>query len=215
MIKLYSLVAEITQSKTHHARFLNTLASMELTGAQKLSRLLPSMHLSTFFLEHIAEEYRHAYFLRTLAEKVAFPQSLKPHTIFCPHLSRGYISTLERSLSCLLREKNLADKNHIKNRVYLLSTFAIESRALIFYEIYQQVLDNNPLNISVRSILSEEKKHLSTIKSYISQDSALNNLCELSLALEKRLFERWMSEIYAIIKKEETTECMNKTLCLS
>lgn len=178
----------------HHARFLNTLSLMELCGAQKLSRMLPSQPRSSFLLEHIAEEYRHAFFLRHLANKVA-PASIEdynPETVWCLNHSKRYINSIERTI-CLMLHRD-GHETH-SSWVYLLSTLAIELRALPFYTLYQAALDEHQLGISVKSVISEEEHHLLEIQQRIKTALMPSGLVNAALEIEHTEFARWIKAL--------------------
>lgn len=198
------LFKKIIRNKKLHACFLNTLSLMELLGAHKLSRLVPFLGHKTSFLEHVSEEFRHAYFLRTLAQKIGEDaiNSYDALHVIALHKSRTYINHMHRHVCLLLKQEALNDPALFKWRVYLLSTLAIETRALPFYEAYQNELNIAGLRISVKSVIAEEANHLAEIKKLIESDPPLGSLIEPSLTVEKRLFNRWLnmlqSEIFAV-----------------
>lgn len=195
------LLRSVINDKNTHARFLNTLSLMELLGAHKLARLVPSLGQSTTFLEHVAEEFRHAYFLRTLAQKVWGKEisEYQSATLFAERASRAYINKLNRHLCLLLKHENLL--NDIKRRAYLLSTLVIEMRALPFYRAYQEALHEAGIALSVKSILSEEEQHLARITEQLASDAALLPLVEPSIALENMLFSAWLAAVDQDLKK--------------
>ncbi len=193
------IFALVLTNNEHHARFLNTLSLMELSGAKKLARLVDHQS-SAFLLEHVAEEFRHAYFLRKLAQKIAgFDMNFSEHFLLPSRAAKNYISTLDRCVCLLLKKYDLADKNLIKERAYLLTTFAVESRALPFYEAYQENLKRLNIPISVKSIISEEDNHLNQVKEQLKSDHDLAILIEPTLALENRLFQLIISQMVEAI----------------
>jgi rubrerythrin len=190
-------ILKIIEQKELLSSLLNTLSLMELCGAQKLSRLIPELGSHTFFLEHVAEEYRHAYFLRVQAEKILDRQipGFKNHEILAAAQSRRYINNIERSISILLKKENLYDCHKIKWRVYILSTLVIEKRALAFYQEFQDALTYYNIGISVKSVIAEEKKHLDEILHLAEKDPAILPLLNACQQIEDSLFERWISAI--------------------
>ncbi len=190
----YQLIFEhVLSTNEQHARFLNTLSLMELCGAKKLAHLVSTRQCETFLLEHVAEEFRHAYFLRKLATKIAgleldysYPQ------LFHARKAKRYIINLDRLVCLLLKQHALADPASIKERAYLLATFAIESRALPFYKAYQEALERKGIPISVKSIISEEESHLNFIKNELATNAALLELTNNVIAIETKLFNSWI-----------------------
>lgn len=193
------LFNKIISDQRVHIRFLHTLSLMELLGAHKLSRLVPYLGHSTAFLEHVAEEFRHAYFLRSLAEKLSkdSPTLLVSAHPLAKRASCNYINHLHRLVCLLLKKVGLYCPSSIKNRAYLLSTLAIETRALPFYQSYQQALSEHGLAISVKSILSEETRHLAEMKAQTVEDQALLPVIDRCLAIEKKLYNHWLASLEA------------------
>lgn len=189
------VLRNIISNKSVHARFLNTLSLMELLGAQKLARLVPYLGHRTAFLEHVAEEFRHAYFLRSLAEKLCGNEvpNFSTFTLCAERESRNYINKLHLQICLLLKRAQLTAD--IKRRAYLLSTLAIETRALPLYRAYQKALQDAGIPLSVKSILSEEERHLAQINEELALDAALLPLIEGSVALENTLFTAWLAAL--------------------
>lgn len=221
MIEHQKIFEQIVRSPRVHARFLNTLAFMELAGAQYLSKLVPYLGSTTYFLEHVAEEYRHAFFLRKLGEKIAGHtiSGFTSDTLYCSRLSRGYITNLQRQICLLLKSCGLHEPHIIKQRTYLLSTFAIETRALVFYQAYQAALDHAEIALSVRSIISEEEDHLAIMNTLLAQDPDCGRLLNRCLELEHQLFNAWFNEIIQHISQaafsSEKPEALRKDLIVS
>jgi rubrerythrin len=192
----------VVRNTQWHARFLNTLSLMELCGAQKLSSLLRSEPSSTFLLEHVAEEYRHAYFLRRLANKLGNKNftSFDETQVFAKSESIRYINHLDRYISLELR--SFPKKSRLR-LLYLLTTAAIEQRALPFYRMYQEILDEENLCLSVKSIISEEEHHLASITNAIAIEKLPEDLLRTSCAFEHDLFTRWLNAIADDLNKIE------------
>lgn len=189
------VLRNIVRDASIHARFLNTLSLMELLGAQKLAGLVPYLGHRTAFLEHVAEEFRHAYFLRSLAEKLSRSEirNFNKFTLCAEQPSRNYINKLHLKICLLLKREQLTAD--IKRRAYLLSTLVIETRALPFYKAYQEALDEAGLTLNVKSILAEEERHLALIKEELALDAALLPLIDESTALENALYSAWLAAI--------------------
>lgn len=192
------ILRAIVANNACHARFLNTLSLMELCGAQKLSRLFKTLPAVDFLLEHVAEEYRHAFFLRRLANKLApkTSRSFSNSDVFAKAQSVFYISHLDRRIS--LQLKSWPQKSPIR-LAYLLTTAAIEQRALPFYQMYQCILDEAQAGFSLKSIISEEENHLSFILQQITEEQLPKNLLETCYWLEQDLFLAWMNAVAAEI----------------
>lgn len=193
-IKEKTLLSEIVQNTNAHARFLNTLSFMEMCGANKLSQAIDKSHFSTFILEHVAEEYRHAYFLRRLANKISAIaiDDYSRENVFCKRQSRAYIFDLDRRVSIALRHHQ-----ELRNPMmcYLLVTHAIEQRALSFYNLYQEMLDRHGTCISVRSIISEELDHLKEMEKKLNATQLPTDILNACSDIEAQLFGLWINSL--------------------
>lgn len=190
------LLSLIVTNNDYNARFLNTLSLMELCGARKLADNSKYIGFNNFFLEHIAEEFRHAFFLRHLAQKISTVSvnNYDNTKIFCPKESRSYIHSIDRSVSIALRSyKN--DK--IYQLSYFLTTLVIERRAMLFYKLYQHVLDEYKVSISVRSIISEEADHLSYMENQIKKMSLPQEIVDKAIFAEEKFFTIWFNALIA------------------
>jgi hypothetical protein len=190
-----NLLWQIVTNKSLHARFLNTLSLMEFCGAQRISTAIPYLTADSFLLEHVAEEYRHAYFLRRLANKFLNAQinSFDKKTVFCISKSKNYIRHIDFKIYRLLRDEH--SLNPSRHLCYLLSTYVIEHRALPFYNYYQSVLDRCGMPINVKSIISEESKHLEKMSREISNLSLASITLRQCFKIENQCFSNWVKNI--------------------
>lgn len=197
-----SLLLTIVQSPMLHARFLNTLSLMELLGAQKLSRFIVRSRPSTFLLEHVAEEYRHAFFLRRLARKLAnnLVDDFTKSSVFCMRLSMRYINNLDRQILVTLKDHGYQKHDRRIYLTYLLTTLAIERRALPFYTSYQAILDHERIPISVKSIISEEEDHLRHINTHVEQEQLSCELIDDCVMLESINYDAWLNALALSIR---------------
>lgn len=199
------LLEKLIKNPEHHYRFLNTLSLMELCGAQKLSRLGAHVNYSAFWLEHVAEEYRHAFYLRHLAGKVAKKNidSYHKNNVLCLPKRFNYISSIDRNISLLLSKFNLlGTDNYTYN--YLLTTLVIELRALPFYETYQSALQEAEAPISVKSIISEEEDHLSAIINLMQDMNMPKDAVNEAMLIEHRAYCRFITALEHAIKLAST-----------
>jgi rubrerythrin len=204
------LLHKIVQNREWHARFLNTLSLMELCGAQRLARAMLSCPQRTFLLEHVAEEYRHAYFLRRLANKVAERDlaTFDEENVFCHKQSSSYIKSVDRRICISIKHHAIS---FITNIAYLLTTLVIEQRALPFYTLYQQVIEEHRIPISLKSLITEEEHHLSEINQEITDTDLPTDLVNDCLANEKILFDRWLSHVTAALNEKEQNRKEERT----
>lgn len=194
---MFDGVQKIISTPKLHSRFLNTLAMMEFLGAQKISSSLSFLTPTADLLEHVNEEYRHAYFLRAQALKLDINNNSfdRCHTMNF-HRSRSYLLKLDALIARRLKQHYGA--GFLKKWPYLLTTYAIEKRALPFYESYQTMLSNIGSPIKIQSIISEEKSHLLTIEKEIASEKIPETFILESLIIEQRLFKRWLDGLSQI-----------------
>jgi|SRR5579871_1837339 len=185
-----TLLDEIVKRPALHARFLQTLSLMELAGAQKLSRLLTRIPITTFLLEHVAEEYRHAFYLLKLAKKIG--DGLSANDVTSGNKPGGYIHHLDRKILLAMRRFVAIKRDRYPMVAYLLTTSAVEQRALPFYRLYQSVLDNYDIAVSVKSIISEEEHHLREVMMLIAREDIPCALMDECYAIEADLYNGWI-----------------------
>ncbi len=157
---LLSFLQNIVQDKKRHTYWLNTLAFMEHIGSRKIIKSQDSTKLDHFILQHISEEARHAFYFKHLAHKLS--------PVDCPtfediYLIKGsasedYFQAIDHKAEEDLT--NVPSKNILN---YFYTTWLIEERALMLYELYNQVLKSNKLSFNLNAILREEDHHLKTV----------------------------------------------------
>lgn len=198
-----AILEKIIQTPEFHGRWLSTLSYLELCGAKKIAAYMPKRMFSGLssqeeereILQHSAEEFRHAYFFHQQLEKVENRHLGR----FSGSYVTRYLHLLDLHISRLLR--NLNYKN-LKRGSYLLTTFAIEKRAQTLYALYQELLKENQIPISLRSILAEEENHLFQIERQICDDAHLVSVKEEALLCEQRLYSRFLESLEREMEKE-------------
>jgi hypothetical protein len=143
-------LTSFTSGRHIHARFLNTLSLMEHIGSRKIMASQKRPDHET--LKHLAEETRHAFFFKRAAEKAA-GKSLDysaPNTIAGDH-ARMYMGRLDAYI---------AKESGTGAPPYLYMSLVVELRAVWMYRLYQWVLLETGSELSLKSILAEEKSHL-------------------------------------------------------
>lgn len=198
---MFDNVHKIISDKKLHSRFLNTLAMMEFIGAQKISRSFSFLPQSLTILEHVNEEYRHAYFLRSHALRLDDSNdSFGPLHTMNFHRSLSYIGKLDGLIA--RRLKKHYGPLYEKKWPYLLTTYAIEKRALPFYEAYQTVLSACGSSIKVQSVIAEEKSHLKAIERELHQEQIPQTIIDEALLIEGKLFKRWLDGLASSLANE-------------
>ncbi len=138
-----------------HARFLNTLSLLEHIGSRKILTSQSRGPLDCETLKHLAEEARHAFFFKRTAERVAGrPLDYSDDDAVMPASARMYFGRLDAGVN-----RMLADEVPVEVP-YLYVSMIVELRAIWTYRLYNDVLLNSGLNISLKGLLAEEELHL-------------------------------------------------------
>lgn len=195
--QLKELLSEVVVSPELHAKWLNSLSMMENTGARKISRYEHPVKTDIIVLKHAAEEARHAYYLKKQIGKLSFDcPDYSYEYMLAPIESHHYLQQLDVQASKYLKTKFGLQGRELKHGAYLLVTYAIEVRADMLYEIYQQVLSDNKSKVNVKSIILEEEGHLEEMQKMLElfhTDWKLfaTDMCKI----ENDLFEHWIKAI--------------------
>ena len=179
------------------ARLLNSLSLIELNGAQKIARRLAKLPKSNFVLEHLAEEFRHAQYLRKLAHKVSggvINSYLAPQ-ILLTSAHGAYLNNLERRVCVTLKKHGLHEPSRINERCYLLTSYLVELRALPFYRSLQKHLELSQQSVSLNSIICEEEDHLNEIEMMIDSQGDLASALADCISFEAPLFDGFLKTI--------------------
>lgn len=138
-----------------HARFLNTLSLLEHIGSRKILTSQSRGPLDCETLKHLAEEARHAFFFKRTAERVAGrPLDYSDGDAVMPASARMYFGRLDAGIN-----RMLADEVPVEVP-YLYVSMVVELRAIWAYRLYNDVLLDSGLNISLKGLLAEEELHL-------------------------------------------------------
>ena len=150
---LMRILEKITSDKKRHAFWLNTLSYLEYIGTRKIIKALPAEKLNETLLDHISEEARHSLFFKRQAKKL-FGKSLffHSHEMIVSEAAEDYFQSIDH------KAKEFSRSNPVLN--YLYTTYIVESRAILSYSIYNEILKRKNFGFSLNSILKEEEKHL-------------------------------------------------------
>jgi len=197
------IVNKIVQSDDVHAKWLNSLSMMENTGARKISKYEHPVHTNIIVLKHAAEEARHAYYLKKQISKLAkdsCPDYSYPY-LLAPIESYHYLQQLDVKACRYIKNKLSLEGRALKHGAYLLVTYAIEVRADMLYGIYQDALTRNGSKVNVKSIIAEEEGHLEEMQRMLEVfHPQWQQLAEDMCAVEKKLFEHWVSAIGKVLR---------------
>ncbi len=195
---VYRLLKNIISHPELHARWLNTLSFMENAGARKISAAEHASEVSLIQLKHAAEEHRHAYYLKKQISKLSpdLCRSYQSHELLAARATRQYLHALDVKTCRYLRNHYRLSPDELKYAAYLFVTYAIEVRADLLYQVYQDILTETGSKIMVKSIILEEEGHL---------EEMISQLCEFSpkwkdhadciVSMEEELHQEWLNSI--------------------
>ncbi|TGL65899.1 hypothetical protein [Leptospira sarikeiensis] len=165
-----SLLTSIVSSPELHFKWLNTLSLLEHIGARKIHTSQTGTGLSEMVLRHASEEARHAAYFKKLALKV-LPEGSKTFgkdSLLSGFSAVSYFQKLDLCVERSFKSDSLpkATKSFL---CYLYVTKMIEERAGLVYEIYDQILDEQKIGISIKGIIKEEESHLTEMDSNLEE----------------------------------------------
>ena len=151
-----TLLNKIVSHPLLHSQFLNTLSFLEYIGTRKIIKSQPSDYFNSELLEHLNEESRHSLFFKKLAQKQSgFSMGFQPKELLLKKESENYFQRLDQ------KAKELSSNPFFN---YLYTTWAIETRALYLYSLYDKVLKEHSFSFSLRFVLKEEEEHLKYVE---------------------------------------------------
>jgi rubrerythrin len=176
-----------------HAKFLNTLSYMEHIGSYKILSTQHNEFINEMILKHAAEEARHGYYLKKLSQKI-LPNENPNYTrnyLLAPIVSKQYLHRLDVGINRMLKKFPLSDIDK-RFAAYLLVTYGIEQRADSLYPIYQKMLEEYQIKISVKSIIAEEVGHLEEMNKCLEKFGAIAEDWKIEAQnIENQLFINW------------------------
>ena len=170
-----------------HARFMNTLSLLEHMGSYKILATQHGASIDQATLKHVTEEARHAWFFKRQAERLAGRAlDYAPAELLAPASAWMYFQKVEASIR--RRLGNGAGSLSI----YLLTSMIVEFRAIWFYRLYQQALDEAGFALSLKKLTGEEEVHLRDMAARLNPTAAitpagLTGLLDAEQALYLRL----------------------------
>ena len=205
--ELQSFLKKIVLNKKLHTYWLNTLSFMEYIGSRKIIKSQDAATLDRTLLQHISEEARHAFYFKNMAHK------LSPAD--CPNFEEAYMikGTSSEDYFQSIDHKAEEELSHSPYKAvlnYLYTTWMIEERAVILYEIYNQILKSHQMPFNLNMILYEEDHHLKTVVQMIQQKDPnfkerANRLFEYEKIRFLWLIKEWQS-VFSHHKPTHQTE---------
>jgi len=181
-----------------HARFVNTLSMLEHIGSVKIARTRSGMGITTDVLEHLAEETRHAFYLKRLAKKIdaEVDESYGESWLLEGAAARGYFARLDVAARRFAREHLSADEQ--ADAPYLLVSWLVERRAMWLYPAYQEALLDLGRGYSVRTIVNDEADHLAEMVAGLEERNLTRHPALPDLvAEEESLFAKFSRKMMA------------------
>lgn len=172
-----------------HARFLNTLSLLEHIGSRKIMKSPAMAGAGQDILKHLAEETRHAMFFKRAAERMAFrPLDYSEANLIAGAWARFYMGRLDAEITQALRDAPPA-------LPYLYMSLIVELRAVWFYRLYQLVLMEKRVPLTLAPILNEEERHLAAMLEHLAADKEAETRIALFAGFERARFLRLWSGI--------------------
>ena len=188
--QIQSVLRRITATPALEARWLHTISLMEFIGARKISRTVADRHPSLDVLNHLADETRHAYAFKRLSVELAGGEIQE---FLCPEAAGRYFQALDHELASWA--SSLTGKQDVFLH-YLLTTTAIERRAMVLYPLYKAATRHPSVREELGRVVVEEQSHRRSIEdACVAQLSAAGGALETALAMEERLFGTFLGEI--------------------
>ncbi|AKF79079.1 hypothetical protein MFUL124B02_00865 [Myxococcus fulvus 124B02] len=195
--RIQAVLRQLAQSSELEARWLHTLSLMEFIGARKISRTVADRHPSLSVLEHLADETRHAFAFKRLSVELAGGEIA---TFLCPEGAGRYFQALDHELAKWATSYTGAPDVYLH---YLLTTTAIERRAMVLYPLYKAATRSPSVKEELGRVVTEEQGHRRTIEdACVARLSAVGASLDDALALEERLFGAFIAELEPVVASE-------------
>jgi len=195
--RIQAVLRQLAQSPALEARWLHTLSFMEFIGARKISRTVADRHPTLAVLEHLADETRHAFAFKRLAAELS---GAEPSGFLCPEAAGRYFQALDHELATWATARTGAPDVFLH---YLLTTTAIERRAMVLYPLYKAASRHASVREELGRVVTEEQGHRRSIEdACVARLSAVGASLDDALALEERLFGAFIQELEVAVTQE-------------
>ncbi|AEI63501.1 hypothetical protein LILAB_07940 [Corallococcus macrosporus] len=195
--RIQAVLRQLVQTPELEARWLHTVSLMEFIGARKISRTVADRHPSLEVLGHLADETRHAFAFKRLSAEVAGAEIT---TFLCHEAAGRYFQALDHALATWATSFTGAPDVYLH---YLLTTTAIERRAMVLYPLYKAASRHPAVREELGRVVTEEQSHRRSIEdACVERLTAVGASLEDALALEERLFEAFIGELEATVARE-------------
>ena len=176
-----------------HARFLNMLSLLEHIGSRKIVTCPAMRDAGMEQLKHLAEETRHALFFKRAADRMALhPLDYATRDTIACASAHFYMGRLDVEIS---RELN----GGAPILAYLYMSLIVELRAVWLYRIYQDVLMEQAVGLTLKSVLTEEEMHLHDMVAHLL---GIDPKTEIRMALFSQFEENRFRSLWSQIEQE-------------
>lgn len=195
--RFVEFLPKIISSDCLHAKWLNTLSYLENCGARKIAACEHPTLVKEEMLKHAAEEFRHAYYLKSQMAKLSshFYEDYSFISILGGTYSYHYLEKLDVHTFRYLTQIKQLSLNLAKELAYLLVTYIIELRAGELYPIYEEYLRNMASKIRVKCILLEEEEHLKDMESALSKFANASEYVQQISFIESKMCAAWIDAL--------------------
>ncbi|MCZ8341779.1 MAG: rubrerythrin [Leptospira sp.] len=200
---IIKVLRKLTQDKNTHALWLNTVSLLEHIGSRKILMTQSGEDTSEMILRHATEEARHALFFKKAARQVLpeFSFGYEAKNLVRGTAAKIYFAKLDASVR---KELKSEFENHPKFSylAYLYTTTVIEERAMVVYNLYDEVLKDSEENLQLRNLILEEEGHLEEMTNEMSRlDPNFRERLARLLSKESKLFGRFWRQIEEFSEK--------------
>lgn len=181
----------IIKDPQSHGRWLNTISYLKYIAAKKIVSSQSESYIDETTLRHVAEEIRHALFLKNLIAKIGLSlPNYEYENLYCGFSFFRYFQSID-----ILVQKELLDIDNDKEYLYLCYLYVshlIEERANWLYHKYNSTLQRNNSSFALISVILEEARHLEMVQELLPQhDSAYHERIQRLNKEEASLFDRF------------------------
>jgi hypothetical protein len=183
-------LAAICAEPLSHARFLNMLSLLEHIGSRKIMTSPAMAAAGADMLKHLAEETRHAFFFKRAAERIARRALDYGATdTVAGAAARFYMGRLDAQIAAAVGKA-------VPALPYLYMSLIVEFRAVWLYRLYQTILTEHEIPLTLKSVLAEEELHLAAMFAQVTTlDRQAGSRIALFAGFEEIRFESLWSRI--------------------
>ncbi|USB81731.1 hypothetical protein [Chlamydia psittaci] len=198
-----SILKNIVADNELHSKWVNTLSFLENCGAKKISISEHPTQVKKEVLKHAAEEFRHAFYLKTQISRVS-DQPFLDYSLDKMLGSYGvkyYLDLLDVRTCKILKNHYHLSGQTLKTTAYVLVTSAIEMRAAELYPIYHDILKQVGSKVTIKSIILEEQEHLEEMESELATLPHAKDLLSYACKIESTLCLQLVTHLEKLIEK--------------